>query len=122
MAMFVEIEFDKPRRLRFDLSAIEDFEAANNGQPLGLLVNNLNNLGLTALKLALWAGLRHEDQALTPNLVRRMLQQHLDDGKPLSQLTEPLNKAILQSGLFGKSLDVPGNGQPEAVTTSSPQS
>ena len=118
MSMFVDVEFDKPRRLRFDLSAVEDFESASGGQPLGALVQSMNNLGMTTIKLALWAGLKHEDPTLTPNLVRKMLQQHIDADRPLSQLTEPLNKAILQSGLFGRNLDIPeGNGQPEATVS-----
>lgn len=117
MAESIDIVLDKPRRLRFDLPAVEDLERAYGDRPLCQLVQDINNLGVTALKLALWAGLKHEDKSLTPSLVRKMMTSYLDSGKPLSDLAEPLSRAILASGMFGASLeDVEGNGQATAKT------
>jgi hypothetical protein len=112
MADSVEILLDKPRHLRFDLPAVEDLERAYGDRPLGQLVTDINNLGVTALKLALWAGLKHEDKALTPTLIRKMMTTYLESGRPLSDLAEPLSRAIMASGMFGKSLEEPeGNEQ-----------
>ena len=41
------------------------------GEPLGVIVGRLANLGVNALVLALWAGLKHEDRALSPGLVTK---------------------------------------------------
>jgi hypothetical protein len=103
------------------MAAIEDLEMATGGQPLGTVVNNLHLIGITTLKMALWAGLKHEDASLTPNLVRKHLQKYLDDKKPLKALTEAVNEAVMQSGLFvSEASEVAaapsaseGNGQPE---------
>jgi hypothetical protein len=120
VAEYVDVHFDKPRRLKFDLEAIERLEGALGGQPLGSIVNNLNQAGVTALKLALWAGLSHEDKSLTPNLIRRMLAQYLESHRndPV-ELLEAVNKAIIQCGLFGLNDDGEpvGNSRAEAVTT-----
>ena len=53
------IEFDRPRLLKFDLAAIRDLERALDGKPLGAIVNDLQNLGINSLVMALWAGLKH---------------------------------------------------------------
>jgi hypothetical protein len=118
MARSVPVVFDKPRTLRFDLEAIEHLEAVGGGQSLGSIVNNMNSMGLTALKWALWAGLRHEDEKLNPNLVRKMLTKWLNDGKDLKPLTEAVNRALLDSGVFGdrSAADV-GNEPAETTET-----
>ncbi len=107
----VQIQFDKPRSLKFDLAAIKDLEAAMNGQPLGTIVGQLSQLGITAITLALWAGLKAEDRALTPNLVLKMLQSYLDSGGKLSTLTNALSDAIESSGLFNVEDGLEGNEQ-----------
>lgn len=117
MADSVEIVLDKPRRLRFDLPAVEDLEHAYGDKPVGQLVTDIANFSITGIKLALWAGLKHEDKALTPNLVRKMMTTHIESGKAISDLVEPLNRAILASGMFGASLEeLEGNEHTTAKT------
>ena len=96
----VQLEFDKPRQLKYDLAAIRDLEAQMGGEPLGVIVGRLANLGVNALVLALWAGLKHEDRALTPHLVTLRLEKYLKDGKPLRALADAINDALEESGLF----------------------
>lgn len=116
--MTVEIVFDKPRQLRYDLAAIKDLENALGGEPLGKIVSNLGQMGINALTMSLWAGLKHEDRTLTPNLVTKLLEKYLDDGKSLKKLMTAVNDAIDQSGLF-KSVEseedeaAAGNAPPE---------
>jgi hypothetical protein len=114
----VQIDFDKPRELRFDLRAIKDLEAAMGGMPLGDVVGQLSRVGVTAISAALWAGLKHEDKALTPNLVTKMLQAYIDakhKQKNLRVLARALNQAIEETGLFRSDADddeeTEGNGQ-----------
>jgi hypothetical protein len=100
-----EIEFDKTRKLQYDLAAIRDLEAQMNGEPLGVIVGRLANLGVNALVLALWAGLKHEDRALSPKLVERRLEAYLKAGKPLRALADGINDALEESGLFKAAAD-----------------
>lgn len=114
----VPIDFDKPRQLHFDLAAVRDLEAAMNGKPLASIVNDLVNLGVTALVLALWAGLKHEDRALNPKLVEKMLSRYIEQKKSLRVLGRALNDAIEETGLFRSEDDEAseGNAQATAVT------
>ncbi|MZP28686.1 hypothetical protein GTO91_03000 [Heliobacterium undosum] len=63
---FVDIDLDKPRRLRYTLNALAEIE-----DKLGLTVTELGeaNLGLKAIRTFLWAGLIHEAPELTEKAV-----------------------------------------------------
>lgn len=99
----VQVELDKTRELKFDLRAIKDLESAMGGVPLGTIVNQLSMVGVTAITTALWAGLKHEDKALTINLTTKYLQTYIDSGKSLHKLARALNQAIDDTGLFTRS-------------------
>lgn len=111
----VQIDFDKPRQLQFDLAAIRDLEAAMNGKPLASIVNDLASLGVTAIVLALWAGLKHEDRTLNPKLVERKLETYIKDKKSLRVLGRALNDAIEETGLF-RSEDEESEGNVQTAT------
>jgi hypothetical protein len=96
----VDVDFDKPRQLFYDLGAIRDLEKAMDGEPLGVIVGRLANLGVNALVLALWAGLKHADRACTPHLVEKRLDTYLKEGKPLRLLANAINDGLEESGLF----------------------
>lgn len=115
----IAIDFDKPRELKFDLRTIKELEAAMNGQPLGAIVNQLSQLGVTAITLALWAGLKHEDKALTPNLVTKMLETYIANHKSMRVLGRALNDAIEECGIFRSDEDDEpvGNAAAETVKT-----
>lgn len=83
-----------------------------NGKPLASIVNDLASLGVTALVLALWAGLKHEDRTLNPKLVERYLSTYIKDKKSLRTLGRALNDAIEETGLFRSEDEVTeGNAQ-----------
>jgi len=111
----VTVEFDKPRQLHYDLAAIRDLEAQMDGEPLGVIVNRLAQLGVNALVLALWAGLKHEDRTITPHLVTVRLQTYLKAGKPLRALADAINDALEESGLF-RAAGEDGDGGPPSQT------
>lgn len=98
--MSVPIDFDKPRELKFDLRAVRDLEAALDGKPLAAIIHDITRLGVNALVLALWAGLKHEDKTLNPNLVTKMLEQYLRDKKKLRVLAKAVDEALDETGLF----------------------
>jgi len=110
----IPVEFDKPRQLFFDLAAIRDLEAALGGQPLGTIVNQqLSNLGINATVNALWAGLKHEDRSLTPNLVTKRLETYLKNGGKLRTLADALSDALEESGIFRAASDEPAEEDEE---------
>lgn len=99
--MPVQIEFGgKPRDLKFDLRAVKDLEANMGNMPLGLVVQQLSQVGVTAITMALWAGLKHEDKGLSPSLVTKMLEQYIAERRSLRKLGRALNEAIDECGLF----------------------
>lgn len=116
--MSVPIVLDKPRELKFDLRAIKDLEANLNGQPLGLIVQHIAQLGITAMTMALWAGLKHEDRAMTPSLATKLLESYVQERKSLTKLGTALSDAIEESGLFrGEDEGQEGNGQTTTAST-----
>jgi hypothetical protein len=115
----IQIDFDKPRQLHFDLAAIRDLEAAMGGKPLASIVNDLASIGVNAIVLALWAGLKHEDRTLNPKLVERMLSTYIKNKKSLRVLARALNDGIEETGLFRNEDDEPsaeGNEMPEGAS------
>ena len=109
----VSIEFDRSRSLMFDLAAIRDLERAMDGQPLGAIVNQIAQLGVNALVVALWAGLKHEDKTLSPNGVTKRLETYLKAGGKLRPLADGLNDALEECGLFASGEVDEGNARTE---------
>ena len=114
----VQIELDKPRHLKFDLAAIRDLEANLDGKPLGAVVHDLSRVGINVMVLCMWAGLKHEDAALNPKLVEKMLSRYISDGKSLRVLGKKLREALIdETGLFrDEDETAEGNAQAEAAT------
>lgn len=120
--MPVQIEIDKLRTLKFDLAAVRDLEAQMDGKPLGAIIADITRLGVNAIVLALWAGLKHEDKSITVNLVTKITDTYLKAGRAendtrsrLRVLGEAINNALDETGLFGG--DDEGNAQPEPAAS-----
>ena len=114
----IAIDFDKPRQLHFDLAAVRDLEATLGGKPLASIINDLSQLGVNALVMALWAGLKHEDRALNPKLVERMLSTYITNKKSLRILGRAVNDALEETGLFRNEDDEASEGNAPTATTS----
>jgi hypothetical protein len=97
---FTAIDFDRRRNLQFDLLAIQDLETQMNGLPVGTIVQYLQQAGVNAIVAALWAGLKHEDPALTPAAVAQLLSRHVADGNSLIPIARGLSAALEASGVF----------------------
>jgi hypothetical protein len=115
----VQIDFDKPRELKFDLRSIRDLERAMDGQPIGAILGLLSQAGVTAIVAALWAGFKHEDASLSTNLVLKYLESYIQNKKSLRTLATALSTEILATGLFKSDVDEleeqEGNGQKPAA-------
>jgi hypothetical protein len=114
----IPIELDRPRNLKFDLKALKDLEAAMGGKPLMAIIQDVMGIGVTAISVALWAGLKHEDPTLTIPLATKILQAYLDDkNKSMKVLGRALGKAFEETGLLkGEDEELEGNEQATAVT------
>jgi hypothetical protein len=111
-APVVQLELDKTRTLKFDLKAIKDLEAAMGGKTLDDVIRDVLNGGITAIVVALWAGLKHEDQTLSINLTTKILQTYIDEKKNVRKLGRALGEAFMETGLLKSADEEPeGNGQ-----------
>lgn len=114
--MFTPLDFDKPRNLRFDITACLALEGALNAT-LGEVVMRLNQLSITSTCAALWAGFKHEDPTLNLSSVSKKLQAYLEQGGELKTINDALNKALADSApLKAASADdeeSEGNAAPE---------
>lgn len=106
--MAVQIEFDKPRELKFNIAAVRDLETVLDGKPLAGIINDIGQIGVTAIVASLWAGLKHQDKALNLNLVAKMLDTYLENGGDVRVLTRAVSQAIEDTGLFRNALDDDG--------------
>lgn len=116
MSPLVPVTLDKPRILLFDFAACEALEAQLSGVPLIEALNRIRQVSITTLTAAMWAGLRHEDSALTLSLTKKIIKACLANGMNYLDLSVPVVNAIDQSGLFSTHEDV-GNEQTTAKTT-----
>jgi hypothetical protein len=110
----VEILLDRPRRLRFTMNALSDFEEhARTG--IGKM---LTEQSLAGLRLALWCGLKWEDRTITPEKAGDILQRYIDQFEgmesPLVYVYERVNQALQASGILGKA---PQDGTAAEPTT-----
>lgn len=112
----VEIRLDKPRFLRFDINAIADLEEAT-GKSLMELMDE-NNIGISAMRALLWAGLKHQDKLLTLQRAGELIQAFIVNGGSLATLMEKVAKAITSSGAFG----TPKESKGESGSEENPQS
>lgn len=103
----VEIKLDKLRFLRFDVNALADIEV-KAGLGLDTLLGE-ERVGINAIRVLLWGGLRWEDKALTLEAAGNLLQQYIEEGGDLTALGAQVMDAIRNSGLVqsGKKQDAP---------------
>ena len=100
----VSIALDKKRELHFDIRACRELEA-QLGKPLGSVLQDITNFGVNAIVVALWAGLKHEDKALTLGLTEKLFSTYVKDKKSLRVLIRKVSDALDETGLFQKEED-----------------
>lgn len=94
------ILWDKPRDLRYDFNAFCDFEAA-----AGFAFTNLdiNKLGLTEIRILIWAGLKHDNPKISFTEVGEIINNTLnapDTKNTFETICQDINAAIKLSGVF----------------------
>lgn len=109
---YVNIELDKPRRIRFDTNALCDAEEAL-GVGIGAMLNQ--QVGFRVIRALLWAGLRWEDRGLTLERTGALMQRYIEAGGTVESLAEAVTQALLASGLFKTGAGDEGNSKAEAA-------
>ena len=96
MAKYINIELDKPRRLRFDINAIADAE-----EELGTGIGKALQMraGIREIRALLWAGLKWEERGLTLSRAGSILQGHLSAGGSIEDVAGWIGEALQASGL-----------------------
>lgn len=94
-ARTVEIQLDRPRRLKFDWNALADFEDAGGD------FNKAAISGFKTLRLLLWAGLKWNDPVMTKAVAGDLIQQYVEqDGQTIATLGDIVKKALVDSGVI----------------------
>ena len=87
MKKSVTVELDKARNLRYGTNALCTIEELT-GKPISAL--DLTNLSIRDLRNILFAGLSHEDETLTPEIVGGLI----DDYSDLTTISNKLGEAF----------------------------
>mgnify|MGYP000862248853 CR=1 FL=1 len=96
--------FGKQRNLKYDINAIADIEREMKVGINEIMSNE--RMGFDVLRVMLWAGLKHEDQSLSPYKVGNHIQKFIVDNKSnlmevLSKFQDSVLEALKASELFG---------------------
>ena len=96
--------FGKPRHLKFDINAMGDFEREMKLSVMAAM--SAERFGLDATRVLLWAGLKHEDQSLTPYKIGNWIQKYIIDNEAglieaLTLFQKPILDAMRLSKIFG---------------------
>lgn len=103
---YIDIDLDKPRKLRFDVNALDDLERAL-GEPLGRMIALIGQGSIRSLRLAVLFGLKHEDKNLTADRVGNLIQDWFDSGRELGDLNDLVIDAIYASGVVRRPEEAP---------------
>jgi hypothetical protein len=109
MAGTARIEFGgKTRDLFFGIKQLRELERSLGAVtiPMGDVMYQLSRIGMNAITVALYIGLKDDDKSLTENLVEKMLDQYIrpiaagGDGKRIKVIADALSEALDATGLF----------------------
>lgn len=93
--------FDKPRHLKFDLNALADAEREVKTGITTLF--NEERMGVDTVRIFIWAGLKHEDKALTINKVGEMIEDYIiNSGEDLMEALSELQNVIMEGIMASK--------------------
>lgn len=119
MSAHVSIELDQPRQLLFNMKAVKSLVQKVGDLGLVSVIERLQGMHIQTLEHAVWAGLLHQEPALSLAVVQKRIAEMDEAGKPLGQLFADTVKALSESNMFkmGKAPeDNEGNVPQEQVT------
>jgi hypothetical protein len=113
----VPIQLDKTRRLRFGINSICDLEELLEMPIMEIVpvLQDTSKMKIQFIRGMLWAGLRHEDEDLTPRKCGAIIDDYLEGGGTLEDLFGKVSKAFTSSGLFKSEEDSKDEKKTEVV-------
>lgn len=115
----VPITLDRPRLLRFNITAARRFKQEYGKALYEVRIPSENRLELLdhdCLAHILYAGLRHEDSKLNVDKVVALLDDWLEQGGNLKEVYDKIGEAFKTSGLFGDADTEGKDGGQEAAS------
>jgi len=111
MPRSVPITLDRERQLKYDMNALCDADDVGGDKVTDLVFGR--HMGVSALRVMLWAGLKHEDPKLTLKTTGDLMQAYIErEENGLVELLEKVREGLNASGLLG---GAEKNGRPEAA-------
>jgi len=86
------------KRLRFDFNAMADFEEVMGYGLFAALQES--QIGFKTIRAFYWAGMRWKEKGLTLERTGNMLSEELSNGTELQDLMNPIEKALINSGII----------------------
>lgn len=99
---YVEIDLDRPRKLRYGFRDLRDLERRLGGAPFEKVLDNLRGLHLETLVQVLCVGLRWDDPKIGPARTEELVGTYLRGGGEIAKLLEAISEALTASGIIGK--------------------
>lgn len=96
----VSIDLDRTRTLRYDVNGLAELEERFGDRPIHTVLSQ-ERLGLKAIRLLLWIGLRHEDRRLTLDGAGGLLQRAMEQDR-LPAVIEAVMDALRHAGVLRK--------------------
>ena len=112
----IDITLDKPRRMRFDINALDRLEQILD-LPLVQVLDRFQWGSIRAIKAAVWVALLHEDRNLTLDRVGHLLQAWFDADHQIPELRDLLMEAIWASGIVRKDAEASPDPPPTSPET-----
>ena len=95
--MYVSIDMDKPRQLRYDFNAIADIEERAG---LGIMAMfNEQVVGFNTIRLLVWGGIKWAERGFTTEQAGKSIMAYLEKGNSLETLTNKIMLALQKSGV-----------------------
>jgi len=89
---------DKP--LRYDINSVTRIEELFGGKSLITMLSNPAYFGFSLIRALLWGGLRYREKGLTLDRTGLLMQEYLDAGGSLGDISDKVMAALMEAGIF----------------------
>ena len=90
----------KERSLRYDINAVTAVEEVFGGKSLIAMLANPAYFGFSLIRALLWGGLKHKEKGLTLDRTGILLQEFLQKGGTLGDVSGKINEALVEAGIL----------------------
>jgi hypothetical protein len=90
----------KDRLLRYDINSVTRIEELFGGKSLITMLSNPAYFGFSLIRALLWGGLRHREKGLTLDRTGILMQEYLDAGGSLGDISDKVMEALTEAGIF----------------------